>query len=303
MDHKIVLFGNGINKEIEIGRANNISVGTHKNCQVWLKGDIFTQDFLINVCINEDTFIVKCTENIEKASDDKNEYSLGEKIAFKYIGEASELFYLELVADFEDMSSDYHLSINLANIELIKMGNSDDCDIRIDEPEWNEIQLALEKNDDCYEVSINTGRNYITHNGNALVEDSFVLGNHDFFSIGNIQFWYSDGKLYTAEDSRLYSRLSTDVIREQNNQLKYPEFIKNVRLQFKQPKEKIEVLQPSTKPQEPQGSIAEKIIPMIVMMIMMTIMRVMIRSNIVYALYFVVMMGMSSVMTVIGFIL
>ena len=302
MDHKIVLFGNGINKEIEIGKANNISVGTHKNCQVWLKGDLFTQEFLINICVNEDTYTVKCSESIEKASDDKNEYNLGEKIAFKYIGETSELFYLELVADFEDMSSDYHLSINLANIELIKIGNSDDCDIRIDEPEWNEIQLALEKSDDCYEVSINTGRNYITHNGNALVEDSFVLGNHDFFSIGNIQFWYSDGKLYTAEDSRLYSRLSTDVIREQNNQLKYPEFIKNVRLQFKQPKEKIEVLQPSTKPQEPQGSIAEKIIPMIVMMIMMTIMRVMIRSNIVYALYFVVMMGMSSVMTVIGFI-
>ena len=73
-------------------------------------------------------------------------------------------------------------------------------------------------------------------------------------------------------------------------------------IQFRQPQEKIEVLQPSNKPQEPQGSIAEKIIPIIVMMIMMTIMRVMIRSNIVYALYFVAMMGMSATMTVIGFI-
>ena len=303
MEHKILLYGNGINKEVEIKEANSISIGTDRRCQIWLKGGLFSKDFLLQLKFDKDKYSIVSSGDIEIVENAKqDEFSLAEIIPFKYKDDDSVLFYLEVVADFEDMTSDYHLEINLADIAQVGVGTVPDTEIRIEEEDWGEILVKLSKDEDGYKASFESGMNYITHNGAPVRDNEFCLLDDDFFSIGNIQFWYSEGKLYTAEDDRIISRLSTRLIKEQNNQLKYPEFIRNVRLQFKQPEEKIEVLQPSAEPKEPEGSLAEKVIPVVIMMIMMSVMRLMIRSNIVYALYFVMMMGMSAIMTAISFV-
>ena len=303
MEHRLLIFGNGINREIEIGEASKLSIGTDKHCHVWLKGEIFPKDFLINLVISEESYTVTCDGAIElkRESGDEN-IPLSEELAFFYKDEPDVLFNLFLVSDFSDMSTDYHLEINLAEIMDISIGTNIDSDIRIDNPKVPEINLTLLRDLEGYQVSIQDGLYCVTHNGSNITDSEFMLRNHDFFSVANVQFWLSDGKLYTEKSDYLTCKLQTSLIQEQNNKLQYPEFIRNVRLQFKQPVEKLEVLDPKQKPSEPEGGILEKLIPMIVMMILMTVMRVMIRSNIMYAIYFVMMMGMSSIMTVVGFI-
>ncbi len=303
MEHKLLLFGNGINKEVEIGNAKELTIGTDKRCQVWLTGEVFPKDFLIKLSITDKAYSVICSESIELKRDvGTDDIPLSEKLQFNYKGETESLFNLIIVTDFADMSTDYHLEISLAEIMDISIGTHSDADIRLNEPELPDIFVTLLRQDAGYQVVIRDGVDCITHNGANLINEEFLLKNYDFFSVANMQFWLSNGKLYTEQNDSLIFKLKTNIIQEQNNKLHYPEFVRNVRLQFKQPTEKLEVLNPKQKPNEPEGGILEKILPMLVMMIMMTIMRVMIRSNIMYALYFVMMMGMSSVMTVIGFV-
>ena len=303
MEYKVLIFGNGLNKEVEIGEATRLSIGTDKRCQIWLKGEIFPYDFIIKMDIADGGYRLEVPELIEiKDASVGERIPLSENVTLKYKGKEEELFSLQVAADFTDQTLDYHMAIGLAELSVVTVGTDENSDIRIKNENLPDIQLRLKKQLNSFIATVEEGAVYITHNGTNIREDEFTLRNNDFMGVANIQFFYSNGKLYTEDREELICRLATEVISEQNNKLKYPEFIRNVRLQFKQPEEKLEVLQPSNQPQEPEGSLLEKILPMIIMMIMMTVLRVMIRSNIMYALYFVVMMGMSSVMTAINFV-
>ncbi|SDB51907.1 DNA segregation ATPase FtsK/SpoIIIE, S-DNA-T family [Pseudobutyrivibrio sp. YE44] len=302
MEYKVLIFGNGLNKEVQIGEATKLSIGTDKRCHIWLKGEIFPEDFLIKLNITPEGYRVELSEQIEIRQEMEELIPLSASVPIGYKGSEEILFSLLVATDFTNQSLDYHMAIELVELPVVTIGTEDNSDIRINNPEIPPIKLALNKQQEGYEAQVEKGVNYITHNGANIREDSFSLKNNEFFGVANIQFFYSNGRLYTEDREELICRLSTQVISEQNNKLKYPEFIRNVRLQFKQPEEKLEVLQPSNQPQEPEGSLIEKLLPMVIMMILMTVLRVMIRSNIMYALYFVVMMGMSSVMTAITFV-
>lgn len=307
MQYKILIYGNGIYKEIRLGDVKKLTIGTDKRNQIWIKGNDFQRPFSINVEIKDSTFyICDCSRvrvlNKDTADEGIIQFDISEDIEFAYLNEETSLFHMKIVSDFEEVNADYHNKLEIGDLTEIKIGTTPDADIRIIEDNWERIFLKLNKTIDGYSVSIDSGKEYIGLNGVSVIDERFSIHNNDFINIGNIQFWYSQGCIYTENSNRISCKLNSSVIAEQNNQLKYPEFIRNVRLQFKQPKEKITVLQPSTKPQEPQGNLWTRILPTIIMMIIMTVMRVMIRSNVIYAIYFVVMMGTSTIMSVASFI-
>ena len=304
MNYKILIYGNGIYKEVHLEGAGELTIGTDKRCHVWLTGAIFERAFIIQLLESEGSFKAHLSPEL-KADDSEEadlELKLAKPITITYKTSGKELFKIEAAADFEDMNSDYHYQIDLTNTASLKLGTGPDADIRIAEDSWGIVELGLTKTIEGFSAKVVKGINTIALNGAPIKDENFTIQNNDFFSIGNVQFWMKDEKLFTEQNERLISKFNTALNREQNNQLKYPEFIRNVRLQFKQPIEKLEVLNPSSKPEEPEGNILAKILPTIIMMIIMTVMRVMIRSNVMYALYFVAMMAMSTFMTVIGMV-
>ncbi len=304
MQHKVLIYGNGLYKEISIGDAKNISIGTDKRCQIWITSDMFDKPFVLKLEIDDKIKLYTGSVLKLKNQDstvDSVDINLAEKVDLYYRDNDNSLFTLEVIYDFEDLSKDYHFSVDIRNQSRFVIGTNPSADIRVIDDAIDEAMITLEKENGSLELTVDVNKAVVSHNGAYLTDEHCTINNKDFFSVGSIQFWFSDGFLYTTEDDRVVSKLTTDIVREQNNQLKYPEFIKNVRLQFKQNHDEIEVLQPSAKPQMPEGNLLEKILPTVVMMLMMAVMRFMMRSNVIYAIYFVAMMVMTTAMTTISF--
>lgn len=305
MQHKVLIYGNGLYKEISIGDAKNISIGTDKRCQIWITSEQFHKPFILKLEIEDKIKIYPGSVlEIKKpgVAEEGFAIELAEKVDLFYKDSEGPLFTLEVIYDFEDISTDYHFSIDVRNQKKIVIGTNTSADIRVMDDKIDDSMITLEKDNDCFRLFVNLNKGVVSHNGAYLVEEQCTIKNKDFFAVGSVQFWLSDGVLYTTADERVVSKLTTDVVREQNNQLNYPEFIKNVRLQFKQSHDEIEVLQPSSKPQMPEGNLLEKILPTVVMMLMMAVMRFMMRSNVIYAIYFVAMMVMTTAMTTYSFV-
>ena len=136
-------------------------------------------------------------------------------------------------------------------------------------------------------------------------EAGVILKNRQFLCVYGISLYYSDGYFYTVSDGRVTTALSAAILREQNNRFKYPEFIRNVRLQYKQPKQAINVLSPAAAPQKQPLSQLLSMLPMMIMMIAMMVMRTTMYGssrNKLYGLMYGAMYSVSMLMTIIMFI-
>ena len=227
---------------------------------------------------------------------------MAQAVGFKYKNREESLLFVESVIDFDTTNKDFKYILNIGNSTKFSIGTDANASIRINEPSWGEVLIEVQKTTDNYSVIIQSGINYVGHNGNPVRDNMFEFREKEFLNVGNVQFWLFEGKLFTTKDSRLSSFFASEQVLEQNNKLNYPEFIKNVRMQYRQHKEKLEVLQPSAMPQEPQGNIIAKLLPMIVMMVLMVILRMSMNNNKIYALYFVAMSGMGIITSVYAFI-
>ena len=47
MQHKILIYGSGLYKEIRLKEATQLSIGTDRKCHVWLTGNLMEDDFEI----------------------------------------------------------------------------------------------------------------------------------------------------------------------------------------------------------------------------------------------------------------
>ena len=85
------------------------------------------------------------------------------------------------------------------------------------------------------------------------------------------------------------------VITYQNNNYKYPEFIKNVRQQFKVPSDEIEVLNPKNKDESEEQNFLMTVMPMLVNMLVMG-------GGGMFVIYFAATMTVSTTITIINFV-
>lgn len=306
MKHKILIYGSGLYKEIPVEDSTSVSIGTDRRCHIWLTSDRFSVPFTFSVEFENDSVHIRTEESItthRPASDDGFvTVKLAEKVDFFYKNESDLLFTIIVENDYEMAHSDYHYMIDVRSCSSFVIGTNRSASIRVIDESMDEISLEVTNVADGLSIKTNGFQEMISCNGTFIGTDNFVVRNHDFFSVASVQFWYADGKLYTESNGSISTTLPSEVLREANSKLKYPEFIKNVRLRFQQSTDDIEVLQPSAKPEMPEGNLFEKILPSIIMMIMMAVMRLMMKSNVMYAIYFVLMMAMTTIMTAMNFI-
>ncbi len=74
-------------------------------------------------------------------------------------------------------------------------------------------------------------------------------------TINGFSFYWRKEKLYTSMETEIETSLPVDKKLWQKNHLHYPKFVRSARQQFVIPQEKIDILSPKSKPEEPKKNL------------------------------------------------
>lgn len=278
MRYKLIVYGNKLYKETVIpDDVDNILIGTCKEAQIRLPKKLYSESFRITMEKQGNTFVMMCGEgnyilNDSGGKEYIHELVPGDRVKICYEETDITAIRMDFSLDFGKVQDDYGLHIETGDTSVISIGGKD-CDIKITEPDITPQKCIIKRDKDgclvdASEIGFGVEINGITRKGSAI-----RLNNKQFLTIYGISFYLIDGVLRTVSDGRVETVLKAYVIKEQNNQFKYPEFIKNVRLQYKQPKERLNVIPPKAEAHQQPWSSLITMLPMFVMVIMMTTMR------------------------------
>lgn len=310
MNHKLVIYGNNMYKEVSLDEDFNgsLTIGTDKECQIAFRRDRFMTGFVFRVDRQEEgQFILSCNDTVYLTKDfNIKEYvrrlEVGDHISLCYDVTGTEIFGIDFLACFDSAGDDYDLAINCKNITEFTIGGQVGCTIRIDDPYMFDDSVRLRKGLDGYEVDVSKADVGVEINGFAAKEDICFLRFGEFMSIKGYSFCICDGMLYTTKKAKLITNLSTEILSYQKNHYIYPKFIKNARQQFKLPEDKIEVLNPKNKDESEPQSFLLSVMPMLVNMLLMVGLRGMMGGNGMFAVYFAATMSVSTAVTIINFL-
>lgn len=307
MNYKLVLYGNKIYQEVEIhDDFKNLTIGTDKKCQIWLPEKKYSDKFTITIEKDADNFIALCDQSVYFYSENGiHEYFHklvpGERLQIALSASDVVILYMDFDILFKEIQKDYRLCIDTAAVSKFSIGCGGSS-ISISDPVLQSDYVIFRKSDSGYQIDTSHIRFGVEINGISVHEKNIAVKDRDFVGIYGYVFYIYGTQLLTSDQIKIITAFKVSQVKEQNNQFKYPEFIRNVRLRYVQPDEKVEVLQPKPIPQKPQKSALYNLLPIIVMMVFMAVMRLMMHSNVLYALYFVVMMGMSVAVSIITYI-
>ena len=312
MKYKLIVYGNKLYKETIIPEdLKELLIGTSKEAQIRLPKKLFLDDFYVKIQKQVEKYLILSPKGSYLLNDAGNkeyihEFVPGDRVSI--CSEDNDLVQLRIAfsMDFGVIQNDYGLHIQLDHTSVITIGDTN-CDIRINNSELENQKCVLRKIENGYQVDA-TGLKYgaeincVNHKTNRA-----VLQNHQFLSLFGISFYLSNNELYTISNGTVTTVLTSYIVREQNNQFHYPEFIKNVRLQYKQPEESLDILPPTAEPTKQSIMMLFRMMPMMIMMIMMIFMRSAMYGggsgrNSLFIVMYGMMYGVTMITTVVTFI-
>lgn len=308
MDYKITLYGNRLYKEIKLRNElqRGFKIGTAKECQIRFFKERFFADFVIQISLQGEQWVVTCNDTIYlKKNGAFKEYVQylvpGDTISVCYNQSESEVFKLEFSIDFEEQNKNYNRKIFCADRDIISIGGEKECSVYIRHPLLHGEILKLKKNDDRLQADISGCQYGILVNGYRDNSDLVFIEDGSIFSVNGFSFYYNGGYLYTSDSFEIVTDMPMETLYTQKNHLKYPKFIRSARQRYVIPEEKINILPPSAKPEEKKKNLLISMAPMMASMLMMVLMRMAMGGNILFICMCVGMGGISIVMSVLNY--
>ena len=311
MDYKFSMYGNKIDQEVVLNdELNKISVGTLKDCQIFLKRSGFFSDFKIDITQFGDKYIASCEGEVYFISDMnpsiKEEVTVlvpGERVKVLYKGADIPFLFLDFSYEFKNNSDNYNLCIETPVGKNYVIGGLSNADICIDdEMIGNDYIVFSHLRNDMYEVDASNLRYGICVNGAYDKSLRIQLKNRQFFSICDYVFYIDGHCLFTSDNANISSNLRKSIVRESNNSYDFPRFIRSLRVRYKVPNNKLKVIPPSSKPKEPTKDYLLSMLPMLICMIGMMVLRLAMRSNSFYMIYMGIFMCSGLVVSIIRFV-
>lgn len=310
MNHKIIISGNKLYKEITITEGKErIQIGSSKESQIRLPNDEMYANFKAIIERTADGFTLSCVDEIYALDENgqkirKSSLSPGDRFDFYDSESEVLLLQMEFVYDFGNVQTDYNFQISTDSIAVFTIGGAG-SDIVIKDEIIGDEHCILTKNDSGFEVD-GSGLKYGLYiDGACHKEESIILKEKQFLRVYGTEFYLHNNMLCTDKNKIESTSMPAKLTSESNNQFHYPEFVKNVRLRYVQAKKRIEVLPPPQAPQKQSWTALVSMLPMFVMMIVMMI----IRSTMFgsggsgFMIMYGVMYGMSITMSVVMFIM
>jgi len=264
---KVIISNKWFYNEVELSDdVNIVKVGTTKRCDVRLNRKHFYSDFEMNFENNGEQWFLNCLGNIYCSDDGilkRTSKALvhGDKIDIKYNDVDQTLFTLEFMVDFEFSDIDYNVEIDISNETYLTFGADNRCSIMLNDSRLLGDIISLTYKNGRYYITDNDSKYGVYVNGVRKL-NTIELNNYDFFSILGFGFYLKNNKLYTSKDSLIYcNNLATYNRKNSKSSFKYPLFNRNTRIINIIPNQKITVLDPPSKPNEPKKNIISTVLP------------------------------------------
>lgn len=268
--YKVVLSNNSIYKEISLNSdKQRVKVGTGIDCDIRLHKELFFDSIEIIFTTNSGEWFVYCSDNLYLSVGDvrklmTKKLAHGDILEVYYRGADTLAFKIEFMIDFEDERKKYDRAIELSSATKITMGANPSFDICLSSEFVKLDDIELCKQNDVWVLMINQTTYGIYHNGKkAQAGERFVEG--DFLSISDYSFYFKEDKLWTQKRQDLMIK----GLRYNDKKVSdgYPKFNRSTRIRTVVNNEKIEILDPPSRPQKPKNDIFLRLLPSIGMIL------------------------------------
>lgn len=256
--YKLIISNKNLYKEFELPiDKEKIKVGTNMDCTLRLYKDLFFESIELTLVKNTDSWSLFCSDNLYITSGDSRKLMTvslkhGNIFSIKYQNSNSDAFTIEFLIDFDNSERKYERAIDLSSISKIKIGTDNLSQIKLSSPyiQNDSVEMILSANG--YKLSVRNTAYGIFHNGSKVLRNC-IIKDTDFFSISDFVFYYNDGVLWTEirDDLSVAGLQFTDYPNPNN----YPKFSRNTRVRTILNKDKIEILDPPSKPQKTKSNL------------------------------------------------
>lgn len=306
MDYKISLHSKKFYKEIKLTKdwANGLYIGTTKECQMRFSRESFKTEFVIQIVSENGQWTAKSDDAVYLKKQGKGQehtqylMPLDRIVVCDQLND-DELFCMEFSIDFVSKTMDFDRMISCGNCREFTIGGLEGCTIRVMDPVLSGDYVKFVKEDNKWMIDSQNARYGILINGFPNRDKCTQLREKDMITINGFSFYWKRETLYTSAETDLITQLPVTKKLWQKNHLQYPRFVRSARQQFVIPKERLNILSPKGKAEEPKKNLVMTMLPMLVSMGMMVMMRMSMGGN---KLFVVMCVGMSAVSIVMGVI-
>ena len=262
--YKIILASKSVYKEIELPPdAQQIKVGTGVDCDIRLRRDLFFGNIELLFARNGAGWGVYCSDNLYLTVGDIRKLMTknlvhGDLVKVQYQESGNVVFSLEFLIDFDDGKKKYERIIDAQGISTITIGSDPSNTIVLNSAFVKGDAVCLYKDKNAFLLDIKHS-NYGVYINGKKAKSKDVIESGDFVSISDFFFYFKDNHIWTQirDDLRVNSLHWID--KAENGG--YPKFNRNTRLKTVVCDEKIEVLDPPSKPQKPKNNIFTRLLP------------------------------------------
>ena len=306
MDYKLSIHGTNFYKEIKLTKdwPAGLTIGTTKECQMRFARESFKTEFIIEIISENGQWIAKCNETVNLRKQDNTQSQMRYLLLMDTIdvcdnAEHKELFSLAFSIDFTNKTPDFNRVISCQDCMEFTVGGASGCTIRLNDPVISGDYIKFVRDGSMWMIDSQKARYGILVNGFPCNKKLVELNDGEMISINGFSFFWKNQKIYTSIETEVDCQLPMSDKLLQKNHLQYPKFVRSARQQFVIPQEKVEILSPKGKPEEPKKNLIMSILPMVISMGMMAMMRMTMGGNIMFVFMSI---GMCSVSAVIGII-
>ncbi len=270
------LSSKNLYKEIQLSPAEtHMKIGMDVDCDVRLYKEDFFEKFDLSFSKTAGGWRVACSDNVYIYAGDvrklvTKELRHGDVFHVRYQNADMEVFRAEFLFDFDNEAKCYDYMIDLSRADVITIGGGRDRNIVLNGDYTKNDTVVLKKRGNdllVHEVSARCGA-YI--NGKKITTHE-VIHDGDFLSIADISFYYRAVFLYTESSGKVLVTEPLSATKSDVNPC-YPKFHRSTRVKQKLNEEKIEVLDPPAKPQEPKANLLTRLLPSVGMLIVAGVM-------------------------------
>lgn len=274
--YKIIISNRNLYREVELPvEAKNFRVGTSVTCDYRLHKDLFFEDIRLDFINNVGKWSVMCADNVYISVGDTRrlltaELHHGDCIYIKYQESNNDVFTIDFMVDFDCKKRNFERKINVDNLDRISIGaGSENSIVILSEYILNDKIELVKKGQDLV-LNIIYVSYGVYHNGNKA-KNQEIIKDGDFISISDFMFYYKNHALWTenAKNCAIKNLSYIDVPIKED----YPMFIRNTRIKYNFPKEKIGLLVPPPQPQKPQQNLAMTLLPALAMLALTIVVR------------------------------
>ena len=270
-NYKAVLSNKLFYEELLFGDNPNakIIVGTEINCDVRLHKEWFQDKFWLEFIGYEGKWSVRCSDNLYIYTGDVRRLSRimldgVDSLQIRYVGSNLDAFVIDLFNDYGRKTGDLRRVIDISRTNRFMIGKRGSNDITLNSNFIGDEAIVLQKDGDGYSAQLTSVSRDFFINGNRILNRG-KINNHDFFSLADVIFYYSDGKLWT--ESGMKSSVSGLAFTDFPERLGYPKFSRSTREKIVPCKDEIEVLEPPSKPQKPRNNFIMSLLPSLGMLV------------------------------------